>query len=204
MKRISDVDVVFGDWSLALDRLRNSKESPSKTRTAFASLVELSQKLTSVMRAEYPGKWEASLFPGWNAVTELFKTLRNHDQHEEIIRQTIEEVRSVTLPPEGDFPGIALGMSFHMTVDPLAEERTESGVVLETADPVTGQITGKTIGQVTNQAHHYLLTVSADSDSGKKIARLLKEIGTSDVHVLAERCDKVLKEYFAFYKSKLK
>jgi hypothetical protein len=204
MKRTSDVDLVLSDWSAALERLRDRKDSPSEIRKVFAALVELSQKLTSVMRTEFPGKWEACLFEGWNYVSELFKTLRNHEQHRELIRQTVEEISDITVPAEDGFPEIAIGMSVHIkTVDPLSEVKPSSGIVLMAADPETGRMTNRKIGHVSNQVHRYMLDVSPDSETGKKIARLLKEIGTSDVHVLAEKYDKVIRDYHKFYKSQL-
>lgn len=59
---MNDVDIVMQDLSDSLDKLVRSKNSPKDTRKAFSDFVNLSQKLTSVMRKNSNTEWNASEF----------------------------------------------------------------------------------------------------------------------------------------------
>src|SRR5215208_4615609 len=86
MSEASNVAVAFQDLTDALEALSSGSASPVAVRRNFVTFVDLSQKLTSYMRIEYSEKngqtWVPSDFDGWNDVTELFKDIRNVDQHE--------------------------------------------------------------------------------------------------------------------------
>lgn len=85
-----DTEIAFRDLTRANKKLRHQHTNPDAVRRRFTEFVTVSQKLTGVMRKEYAdltgGKWEPKTFPGWNPVTEVFKKLRNVDQHEYLIR----------------------------------------------------------------------------------------------------------------------
>jgi hypothetical protein len=89
-KQTPDTEIVFRDLSQAYKKLHESYESPNMVRFWFITFVTLTQKLTETMRKEYSAittlKWKPVTFPGWNAVTEFFKELRNTDYHKLPIR----------------------------------------------------------------------------------------------------------------------
>lgn len=197
---ITDVDVVMADLGRALDQLTTNRDSPREVRSAFSVFVDLSQKLTSVMRKEFPGEWEGKDFQGWTEITEVFKELRNYEQHEQLLRHNVEETSHLTIPAEDGWPEITLGISGTLRKgDPLATKKPSANVVLMAADRETGRMTNRQIGQVASRTHKYVLSIGAESERGRKIQRLLGKIGTADVHVLAKACYAVLLEYHAFY-----
>jgi len=202
--KTSDVDVIFLDWSAALERIDTYRDSPREVRRNFSQLIDLSQKLTSVMRKEFPGKWEAKRFQGWSKVTELFKELRNYEQHEELLQHHLEETSRLTIPGEDGWPEMTFGVSGTLKdVDPLAEEKPSSNIVLMAADPETGRMTNREIGHVSKRTHRYVLSVAQKSERGRKINRLLEQIGTNDVHALSEQCNETLTDYLQLYRAEL-
>lgn len=204
MVKTSDVDVVFSDWSAALERINTHSDSPRDVRRNFSQLIDLSQKLTSVMRKEFPGKWEAKRFQEWSEVTELFKELRNYEQHEQLLQHHVEETSHLTVPAEDGWPKMTLGISGTLKgVDPLAEEKPRSNIALVAADPETGRMTNREIGHVSKRTHRYILAIAQESERGRKINRLLERIGTNDVHALSEHCNKTLTDYLQFYRVEL-
>lgn len=117
---MNDVDIVMQDLRDSLDKLIKSKNSPKNTRKAFSEFVNLSQKLTSVMRKNSKTDWNASEFQGWNEITELFKKLRNYEEHVEIIKAEIQETTSHTMTDEG-WEGVTLCVRGTLkNVDPLS------------------------------------------------------------------------------------
>src|SRR5918993_2141662 len=97
MTESSRVAVAFRDLAEAYDELSSGSTSPKAVRRSFASFVDHSQKLTSYMRKEYKEKkgekWVPKDFDGWNAVTELFKQIRNDDQHDRPVFILVHETQ---------------------------------------------------------------------------------------------------------------
>jgi hypothetical protein len=97
MAESSIVAVVFQDLADAYAELSSGSTSPKAVRRSFANFVNLSQQLTSHMRREYSEKkgeaWVASDFDGWNDITDLFKQLRNDDQHDRPISILVDETQ---------------------------------------------------------------------------------------------------------------
>lgn len=77
MKPQSDVEVQYADLVASHDDLAAARKSPVKVRRAFSRFVDLTQELTAAMRREFKARtgldWQASDFPGWNSVTDLFQ-----------------------------------------------------------------------------------------------------------------------------------
>jgi hypothetical protein len=204
MKKLSDVDIVFGDLADSLYRLKNQSDSPKEIRRAFTDFVNLSQKLTACMRKEYNGEWNANEFNGWTQITELFKKLRNYEQHEELIRAEIEEVSNVTFPAKDGWPSFGLGMSHTIKdVDQLSNSLPESGLKIIEADPETGIINNNEVECSISSKYIYKLSISQKTKNGKPINKLLNQIKSLDIHYLTDRCFIVLQDYYDFYKQKL-
>jgi hypothetical protein len=91
------VAITFQDLSDAASVLSSGSTSPKAVQQNFARFLSASQKLTGHMRKEYKAKtgasWDASGFDGWNDVTELFKDLRNVDQHERPVTVFVHETQ---------------------------------------------------------------------------------------------------------------
>lgn len=108
MQRPAQTKVVFADLRDTLVTLNGERESPKNVRRAFSRFVELSQKLTSAMRKDYSclksEPWKASAFSGWTPVTELFKYLRNEDQHGDQISISMHERRFYPMPTDLPLP----------------------------------------------------------------------------------------------------
>lgn len=135
----SAVDVVFQDLSDALASLQGVRESPKDVRRALTRFVELSQKLTGVMRKEFEEltgqKWNASGFGGWNDTSELFKQLRNLDQHEGPITIQVHERQYYPVGMEGHATVVFEGT---WDLDDQLSSRPPVGMKLVPADPDTG------------------------------------------------------------------
>ena len=203
---MNSVEIVMHDLADAHDQLKNSKHSPKVFRRSFANFVELSQKLTSMMRTDFPekGKWKALAleFSGWNKCTEIIKELRNYDQHEDIIRTEVEVIKYHTVPAEDGCPEMTFGMKYTQEINPLSDSPPTDDLKLMAADPKTGRITNIEIGFTKELNYTFYLNISNDSDRGRKINRLLKQTNDPDIIQLASKSHSVLKDYYSFYKSK--
>jgi hypothetical protein len=92
------------------------------------------------------GKWNASEFEGWTNITDLFKKLRNFEEHEEIIKSEIRETTSHTMTESG-WEGVTLCMSGTLkNVNPLSGKAPTANIVMYEADPVTGRMTNIPVG----------------------------------------------------------
>lgn len=193
------------DLADAMILLENSKSSPKDVRRSFSNFVELSQKLTSCMRKEYSGKWEAEKYEGWNGYTEIIKKLRNYDQHEQIIRTEKLETTYHTIPAENGWPEITLGISGTLKdVDQLSDKTPSGSLKIMAADPKTGKITNKEIGVIKEKNYKFMLNISENSDKGRQINKLLKKVGNPEIFQLASECFSVLKKYYEFYQCESK
>jgi len=178
----SDLDLVLADLRDAFKALDQARPSPKQVRQTFSRFVELTQRLTAVMRRESKKsagiKWEASKFAGWSEVTTLFKDLRNEEQHERQIRILVHETRYFEpLGPEGERIGVS--GTWDLT-DQLAENPPDGLRLLE-ADPVTGAPTDNHIPHC-DVLYRYLIKPSDGA-----LALRLGRIGTADVHDLSRR-----------------
>lgn len=197
MPRQSDVDLVLADLEDALQALNNAVSSPKLVRQAFSRFIDLSQRLTSVMRKDWSkrqrGPWKASTFEGWNNTSSLFKELRNQEQHELQVYISIHETRCYE--PFG--PGG--GQIAHFGTWKLTDQSAASPpdwMKLYESDPHTGEMLDVEIlpYEVTYQ---YLI-----QPRDEVIASLLQDIGTSDLHQLSADCMAILRQYHTFYCSK--
>lgn len=199
---MNDVDIVMQDLRDSLELLKKSKSSPKDTRKAFGEFVNLSQRLTSVMRKNSKNKWNASEFQGWNEITELFKKLRNYEEHIEILKSEIQETTSHTMTDAG-WEGVTLCMRGTIkNVDPLSEKAPTANVVLYEADPVTGRMTNKRIGGEKSVSYNFHLTFPESNKTGRSINNLLKKINNTELGFLSSKCYVALNEYYEFYKAK--
>lgn len=175
-----------------------ARPSPKQVRRTFSRFIELTQRLTSVMRRESKAKtgveWKASEFLGWNEVTSLFKHLRNEEQHERQVRISVNETRY--FEPFGEGGGtIAFSGTWELT-DQLAEKPPD-GLRLMDSDPDTGAPTNNQILHC-DISYRYLI-----QSNDAKLVAWLDSTGTSDVHELSHRCVEVLKSYHAFFRARM-
>lgn len=198
MKYRSDVEMLFADLVASFDELNAARPSPVRARRAFARFVGLTQQLTAAMRREFSantGKsWSASDFHGWNAVSQLFKSLRNIDQHDSSVLILVRE-RQTIRPIEGSPALVSFEGTWELH-DQLADTPPE-GLVPVRADPVTGEPTDEAIPLVSRE-RTFLLHARTD-----ELRRLLDAAGGLDVHDLSAECLEILTAYVDFYRGRL-
>src|SRR5215203_2242884 len=141
MTQSSIVSVVYRDLVDVYAELSSGNTSPKAVRRSFASFVDLSQKLTSHMRREYSEmmgeKWVPSSFDGWNDVTELFKQLRNDDQHDRPISILVNETQYFRVSA-GSATEVAVSGTWSFSLEVQLAEMPRDDLRLELADPKTG------------------------------------------------------------------
>lgn len=197
---MNDVDIVMHDLRDSLKELKTFKESPKETRKSFSNFINLTQKLTSVMRKNFKnGEWHASEFDGWNNITELFKKLRNYEEHQQILKTEIRETTSHTMTDPG-WEGVTLCMSGTLkNVDPLSDKAPSANVVMYEADPITGRMTNIPVGGKRSVSYVYNLSIPDTNKKGRSINKLLEEIRNNDPVFLASKCIETLEMYYNFY-----
>ena len=199
MAEHSIVALVFQDLTDAFDELASGGTSPKAVRRSFASFVDLSQKLTSHMRKEYSEKkgekWVPSDFGGWNDVTELFKQLRNDDQHDRPVAILVDETQYFRAYEGG--PEIALSGTWSFSLEDQLADAPRDDLRLELADPATGQPSGRLVAP-TRKAYEFHLAPSSE-----KARTLLAKIGDPNVLTLSGECLRVLSDYHRYYEGKL-
>lgn len=198
MRHTSDVEMLYADLVASYDELNAARPSPVRVRRAFARFVGLTQQVTAAMRKEFPthtGKaWSASDFDGWNEVTQLFKSLRNFDQHDSPVLILVRE-RQTIRPSEGSTAVLSFEGTWELH-DQLANTPPE-GLVHVRADPVTGEPTDESIPLVSRELS-FLLHARTD-----EARRLLASAGSCDVHELSAACIETLTAYVEFYRGRL-
>lgn len=93
-KEQTSVDIIYSDLSTAFKTILKYSLYPTLIRRTFAEFITLSQQLTEVMRSTYKKgtgqEWCANNFKGWCEVTNLFKLLRRHSYHSEVITHNVQ------------------------------------------------------------------------------------------------------------------
>ncbi len=158
MAEHSIIALVFQDLTDAFDELASAGTSPNRFRRSFVSFVDLSQKLTSHMRKEFGEKkgkkWVPSDFGGWNDVTELFKQLRNDDQHHRPVAILVNETQYFQTYEGG--PEIALSGTWSFSLEDQLADTPRDDLRLELADPKTGRSSGRFVAP-TRKAYEFHL-----------------------------------------------
>lgn len=196
--RISSVTLAFNDLSQTCESLAASEASPKEMRRLFQDFVNNSQKLTTYMRKEFSaqtgGAWAASGFSGWNAVTNLFKELRNIGEHEEPIVLEIDYTWTYrNLGPNSD---MTISFKGRWDKDSSLDDFPFDALEASAPDPSDK---GKTIIITpTSVEHDYTL-----ANNQSKIRELLREIGHADIIKLTNECLDVLMAYHDHYLSML-
>ncbi len=193
-----EVDLVFADLQDAYHDLEAAAHSPKQVRRAFSRFVELTQRLTSVMRKEFKGRrgqeWKASEFPDWNEITHLFKELRNEEQHKRPIYISVYETRYYKIFDD-DKPHVALSGTWELN-DQLMDNPPD-GMTFYPADPITGQMSAAERPAV--RVEYKFLLQARD----EVLRNRLKAIGSANVHELSKHCLGTLNKYHQFYTGKL-
>jgi hypothetical protein len=158
MTESSRVAVAFRDLADAYDELSSGSTSPKAVRRSFASFVDQSQKLTSYMRKEYREKkgkeWVPKDFDGWNDVTELFKEIRNDDQHDRPVFIFVNETQYFRIFE--DTPELAMSGTWSFSLDDQLAVTPRDDLTLEPADPETGLPSGERIAPVRREYEFHL------------------------------------------------
>jgi len=197
--------LVFADLRDAHDTLMASRKSPREVRRAFVRFVDLSQKLTSIMRKDFSrlgfGDWEASKFDAWTPVTGLLKHLRNEDQHAHQIYISVHERRYFSVPenlPPGFARPAANAFVFEGTwelTNQLLEDPPD-GIETFEINPMTGNATGNPM-PLLKLERFYILQARTD-----KTRELVQAAGLVDVHAISASAFATLSEYFKFFSEK--
>jgi hypothetical protein len=193
---VNDVDMAFADLEACHADLKKSLNSPRDVRRSFARFVTLAQQLTAAMRREFSSAkgrpWDAARFPGWSAVSDLFKELRNADQHEGPIQVLVQE--SVTAQTDlGALVTLTGTWELH---NQLADE-PPGALVAVRADPVSGQPSDSHL-PIVGRSFRFLIQPRTE-----KIRELLESAGSQDIHNLASEYMDTLRDYLAYYKTQL-
>lgn len=194
---LNATDLVMADLEEAIQALEAARGSPKEVRRAFSRFVDLTQRLTSVMRAEFHRitgrKWNATTFAGWNSVTEFFKWLRNHDQHDSPIRISVHERHFYEVP---GFPGGVFPFEGTWVLSDQLDDGLPDGITFTPID----QATGAALPPIAPVRVEYQYLIQWPSEESRL---LLQAIGTTDVHQLSAACIAVLREYHGHYISAL-
>lgn len=195
MVESSIVAVVFRDLADAYTELSSGSTSPKAVRRSFATFVDLSQKLTSHMRTEYTEKkrekWIASDFDGWNDVTDLFKQLRNDDQHDHPIAILVNETQYFRTYEGG--PDVAIDFTWSFSLEDQLLDNPRDDLLLEPVDSQTGRRSGQRVAPRRKEYEFHLYP------SSKKAEDLLNKIGDRNVRTLSEKCFEILTAYYRYY-----
>jgi len=158
MSKFSIVDVVFQDLSNAFAEVTSGSTSPKTVRLSFGNFVNLSQKLSANMYKEYSAKtdqsWNASDFDGWSEVTELFKQLRNDNEHDHPVAILVHETQYFRIY-EGA-PEVALSGTWSFSLEDQLLDNPRDDLRLKLADPETGRPSGESVAPVRKEYEFHL------------------------------------------------
>lgn len=192
------VDLVFTDLRDAFADLRSAAHSPKLVRRAFSRFVDLTQRLTNVMRKDYKAltgeRWSATDFPGWTETTTVFKQLRNDEQHELPLHVSVEETRYYQVAPGIDQFFVMSGV--WALTDQLANNPPE-GMALHLGDPQTGAMLPDPL-QVSRITYRFLLQPRDDIQK-----TLIQQLTSTDVIEMSNECMVTLAQYHALYGAKV-
>jgi len=151
------------------------------------------------MRKEYSEKkgkkWVAYDFDGWNDYTELFKQIRNDDQHDRPVSILVNETQYFRLFENASLMAVSGTWSF--SLDQQIAAAPFDNLILEAADSETGRPSGIRISPVRKEYEFHL------SPSSRKAQTLLEKTGDSNVRTLSEKCFEALSEYYRYYQRQL-
>lgn len=200
MADTSDADLVFLDLCDALRQMEGAHASPKEVRRAFSRYVELSQRLTSAMRKDFSRcngqAWVASSFVEWTPATELLKYLRNQDQHGEQVFITVHDRHYYTVPEDVEIAGFTdrqfiVDNLWQMTDQML--DRPPEGLEVRLNDPGGSLHSGEVLLPERTESRYVLYPRTPKEE------RRIKEVGISDVYVIARETFTTLSRYYEFY-----
>src|SRR5574341_486506 len=187
-KKISDTELIFRDINDIEKEIQDEHDSPLRIKRLFSQYITLSQQLTEIMRKEFSdicgANWEAKSFPGWNAVTSLFKLLRRTGYHSYPVTISVEETQYFK---EGDIFEDGVGSNTIAICgtwdlgDPFSEQ-IPVGLQLMLVDQKTGKSRNISVEPIRRKYVFKLNARSTDLD------KAIKETGINDIHQLVEKC----------------
>lgn len=192
-----DTALTFSDLLDSLEDLENARGSPKKVRRAFTRFVDLSQRLTASMRTDYSRvasrQWEASSFSGWTSDTSFLKWLRNEDQHARPIYVQVLERQHFKLDDSTN--SLVLEVTWDLQ-DQMSDDVPRGLQLLASESGACGR---KDFAlPVERVEYQYLLKPRSDSAKARMDA-----LSSADLHEIALRSMKVLREYHEFYRKSL-
>lgn len=189
-----EVDLVYADLQDAFNQLEIARSSPKEVRRCFSRFVELSQRLTSAMRKDFKAltgcDWRANGFDSWDAVTDLFKVLRNNEQHELQTHVTVLDTSYYKIFDDSD-QLLAVSGTWE-TIDQLLDAPPDD-LKIRVADPKTGAMTDKTLHKV--RAEYQFLIKTRE----ERTQTALERAGAANIHELSRKCMITLSRYYEFY-----
>lgn len=197
MSMEDDTALTFSDLLDSLEDLEDARGSPKRVRRAFTRFVDLSQRLTASMRTDYrrvvSQQWEASSFPGWTSDTSFLKWLRNEDQHARLIYVQVLERQHFKLDDSTN--SLVLEVTWDLQ-DQMSDD-VPRGIQLLASE--SGSLGRKDFAlPVERVEYQYLLKPRSNNAKAKMDA-----LSSADLHELALRSMKVLREYHEFYRQSL-
>lgn len=193
----SDVETAFRDLTAAWEDLSAASDSPVQVRRTFVRFVGITQQITGLMRVEFQRvtgeSWHAREFTGWTPVTDLFKLLRNTDEHEALVQILIHEA----VTARSDLGALVTLQGTWELHDQVADKPPE-GLTLVREDPATGGPSNDEL-PVVRRTYRFLLHGRTE-----EIQQALVKAGTEDVHLLAQSCYSTMSGYFQYYRTRLK
>src|SRR5829696_4913595 len=198
MADLSNAAVLFQDLADVASKLSGPAMSPKQVRRDFVSFVDLSQKLTAMMRREYSEKagkkWEAKKFEGWNEITELLKKLRNTDEHEHPTFIQVHERQQHKIFNDVDALVIFEG-TWEFSLEDQLVDTPRDDLLVSIVDPKTG---GEQESVPIRTKYEFYLYPSTEH-----ARELLEKIGESDVQSLVSESFKIYEEYYKYYSNQL-
>ena len=187
----SDVALTYADLQDAKTELDSARGSPKSVRRAFTRYVDLTQRLTSAMRADYArnakGKWHASRFRDWSSDTSFLKWLRNEDQHASAIYVQVLE-RQFYKVYEHE---LGLEITWELQDQLMSENPTGARLIPE--DPRTGKHSGIPL-EIVRTEYLYLLMPRSE-----EVKARLAHLDSPDLHEIATRSLEVYGKYHEFF-----
>lgn len=183
----SKVKLVFSDIAVAAHRLQEPELPPSDMRVLVERFISKTQQLTSIMRTEFKARtdceWSARAFAGWNNYTELFKRLRNLDQHQAPIMLAVNVQHHFDLGA-----GLLIAVAGRFDLDIAASFSPPP------TDAITLLVPGREAIRPVRTEYYYSLNTQ-----DHKISGLVSSLKDDNLSTLTAGCFRVLEAYYEFY-----
>lgn len=216
MRNYSKTEIIFKQIEDIYLEMFQCRRAPIKFNSLFEAYLIKSQQLTDTMRKEYAHytsqKWEASNFPYWDEYTQVIKRLRNKVIHGEplILQHAIISIFPAVEFLIDEYPPKFYGRKYRFrvfwqeTIDnhPFWEERTKMLAAIPVKSPKSEGFSDKYVMPIKEFFTYSFGYPLLNECITKEL--LLRDKKCRDAIYLLTRAHRVYKNYFDFYKRKLK